>query len=206
MFSELFANNLLVKLLRGDTARYDLIVSMVGVKLGERLLLIGGGDGQWLAALGAKTGLTGTVAAVEPDEASASRVLEDATKAGVLADVETATPDSRGTVALPYQPASFDIVVIPFPADEAAALAPRIAEAFRVLRDGGRATVIARAGRGPDARRTSAERRETNGANAAPGASGATPPIVTALQQQGFRAARLLAERSGLLFYEAVKK
>jgi ubiquinone/menaquinone biosynthesis C-methylase UbiE len=183
MFSELFANNLLVKLLRGDTARYDLIVSMVGVKLGERLLVIGGGDGQLLAAIGAKTGLTGTVAAVEPDEASASRVLDEATKAGVLADVETASG------VLPYQPSSFDIVVIPFPADETAALAPRVAEAFRVLRDGGRATIIARAGKG-------SERRESNGGGAA----------VTALQQQGFRAARLLAERNGLLFYEAVKK
>lgn len=187
MFSELFANNLLVKLLRGDTARYDLIVSMVGVKLGERLLVIGGGDGQLLASLGAKTGLTGTVAAVEPDEATASRVLEDATKAGVLADVETAP----GT--LPYQPASFDIVVIPFPVDETAALAPHVAEAFRVLRDGGRAAVIARAGR---------DRREGHGASA----TGATSPVVTALQQQGFRAARLLAERNGLVFYEAVKK
>lgn len=179
MFSELFANNLLVKLLRGDTARYDLIVSMVGVKLGERLLVIGGGDGQLLAALGAKTGLTGTIAAVEPDEAGAARVLEDATKAGVLADVETAV----GT--LPYPPGSFDIVVIPFPADEAAALASHLAEAFRVLRDGGRCAVIVRGAATP---------------------SGAAPPIVTALQQQGFRAARLLAERNGLVFYESVKK
>jgi ubiquinone/menaquinone biosynthesis C-methylase UbiE len=189
MFTELFANNLLVKLLRGDTARYDLIVSMVGVKLGERLLVIGGGDGQLLAAVGAKTGLTGTIAAVEPDEATATRVLEEATKAGVLADVETVTG------ALPFQPGSFDIVVVPFPADEAAALAPHLAEAYRVLRDGGRTAVIARASRG-------GERREPNGA----GAAGDTPPIVNALQQQGFRVSRLLAERNGLAFYEAVKK
>ena len=34
--SDLFANNLLVKLLRGDNSRYELIASMVGTRLGDR--------------------------------------------------------------------------------------------------------------------------------------------------------------------------
>jgi hypothetical protein len=56
--AELFANNYFLRLLRGRTSNYDLIVSMVGPKLGERLLQVGGGDGLLLAALGKKTGLT----------------------------------------------------------------------------------------------------------------------------------------------------
>jgi SAM-dependent methyltransferase len=183
MLSELFANNILVKLLRGDAARYDLIASMVGAKLGERLLLMGGADGRLLAALGAKTGLTGTVAAVEPDKETATRVLTDATKAGVLAD---AYASADGT--MPFDVNSFDIAVIPFPAtegEEGAGLAPPLAEAFRVLRDGGRVSIITRSGSG--------------------GAS-ASAPIIAAIQQAGFRAARLLAERDKLVFYEGVKK
>jgi ubiquinone/menaquinone biosynthesis C-methylase UbiE len=178
MLSELFANNILVKLLRGDAARYDLMASMVGAKLGERLLLIGGADGRLLAALGAKTGLTGTIAAVEPDKETATRVLTDATKAGVLADAYAA-PD--GT--MPFDVNSFDIAVIPFPADERAGLSAPLAEAFRVLRDGGRVSIITRTGN-----------------------ASASSPIVTAIQQAGFRAARLLAERDKLVFYEGVKK
>jgi ubiquinone/menaquinone biosynthesis C-methylase UbiE len=179
VFSELFKHNILVKLLRGDTSRYDLMVSMVSAKLGERLLQVHGGDGALLAALGGPTGLTGTIAAVEPDETRASRVMDEATKAGVLADVTTAA----GT--FPYQPSSFDIVVIPFPADEHTGLAAQVAESFRVLRDGGRCVIITRG---------------------AAGESSGTPAVITALQQQGFRAARVLAERSGLRFYEALKK
>jgi ubiquinone/menaquinone biosynthesis C-methylase UbiE len=176
MLSELFANNILVKLLRGDAARYDLIASMVGAKLGERLLLMGGADGRLLASLGAKTGLTGTIAAVEPDKDTATRVLTEATNAGVLADAYAA-PDG----AMPFDVNAFDIAVIPFPADEGAGLSAALHEAFRVLRDGGRVSIITRTG-------------------------SADSPIVAAIQQAGFRAARLLAERDKLVFYEGVKK
>jgi ubiquinone/menaquinone biosynthesis C-methylase UbiE len=178
MLSDLFANNILVKLLRGDAARYDLIASMVGAKLGERLLLMGGADGRLLAALGAKTGLTGTIAAVEPDKETATRVLTDATKAGVLAD---AYASQDGT--MPFDVNSFDIAVIPFPADEGVGLTAPLAEAFRVLRDGGRVSIITRTG-----------------------SAASSTPIVAAIQQAGFRAARLLAERDKLVFYEGVKK
>jgi ubiquinone/menaquinone biosynthesis C-methylase UbiE len=181
MLSELFANNILVKLLRGDAARYDLIASMVGAKLGERLLMMGGADGRLLAALGAKTGLTGTIAAVEPDKEVATRVLTDATKAGVLADAYAA-PDG----VMPFDVNAFDIAVIPFPANEGTALAAPLAEAFRVLRDGGRVSIITRSASGS--------------------AAGAPAPIIAAIQQAGFRAARLLAERDKLVFYEGVKK
>lgn len=169
--AELFANNYFLRLLRGRTGNYDLIVSMVGPKLGERLLQMGGGDGLLLAALGKKTGLTGQVSAVEPDAEAAERVKDQATKDGVLSDVFTAPVTS-----LPFPPESFDIVVIPL--GEGGAL-PGAQEAYRVLRPGGRLSVIARA---------------------------SSPAISNELQQQGFKAARLIAERDGLAFYEAIKK
>jgi ubiquinone/menaquinone biosynthesis C-methylase UbiE len=170
--ADLFANNYFVRLVRGRTGDYDLIVSMVGVKLGERLLQIGGGDGRLLAALGAKTGLTGQVSAVEVDAEVAAQVKEQATKEGVLSDVEVA-PFTN----LPFDSDSFDIVIIPY-ADGKSGVRSA-AEAFRVLRLGGRCSVV------------------TREANAS---------IPDQLQQHGFKAARLLAEREGYKFYEAIKK
>jgi ubiquinone/menaquinone biosynthesis C-methylase UbiE len=169
--AELFANNYFLRLLRGRTGNYDLIVSMVGVKLGERLLQIGGGDGLLLAALGKKTGLTGQVSAVEPDAEAAERVKDQATKDGVLSEVQAAPATS-----LPFPAESFDIVVIPHP--DGGGL-PGAREAYRVLRPGGRLSVITR---------------------------NASTAISNELQQQGFKAARLIAEREGFAFYEAIKK
>ncbi len=125
--SDLFANNLFVKLLRGDRAKHDLIVSMVGTRLGDRVLVLGGGDGELVAALGRPTGLTGRVCAVEPDEARAERVRSSATAAGVLLEVETAAPGS-----LPYDAGSFDVVVVPPAAD----VTESMSEVWRVLRIG----------------------------------------------------------------------
>ena len=47
---------------------------------------------------------------------------------------------------MPFDVNSFDIAVIPFPADEGAGLTAPLAEAFRVLRDGGRVSIITRTG------------------------------------------------------------
>ena len=46
-FFDVFANNVLVKRLRGDTGHADLVAQMVGARLGDRILVIGGGDGRW---------------------------------------------------------------------------------------------------------------------------------------------------------------
>jgi ubiquinone/menaquinone biosynthesis C-methylase UbiE len=176
--ADLFANNYFIRLLRGRTSDYDLIVSMVGVKLGERLLQIGGGDGLLLAALGAKTGLTGQVSAVELDAEAAARVKDQAMKDGVLSEVQAAPFEQ-----LPFPDGSFDIVVIPYftgpPTAPGGEHLPGVAEAFRLLRLGGRLSVIGRA---------------------------KSKAISNQLQQQGFKAARLIAERDGHAFYEAIKK
>ncbi|HEY8549909.1 MAG TPA: methyltransferase domain-containing protein [Vicinamibacterales bacterium] len=170
--SDLFANNVLVKLVRGDNSRYDLIASMVGTRLGDRLLVVGGGDGRLLAAVGAPTGLTGHVLGVEPDPATAERVRAAVTAAGVLAEVETAPVEQ-----LPVEAGSFDVAVVPALSGDVPSTA--LSDVRRVLRRGGRAIVLGKAGRNEQA-------------------------VLQAMKNAGFPHARLLASRSGLAFFEAL--
>jgi ubiquinone/menaquinone biosynthesis C-methylase UbiE len=172
-FFDVFANNVLVKRLRGQTGDADLIAQMVGTRLGDRVLVIGGGDGRLVAAVGSPTGLTGRVTAVEADAAVANRVELAATAAGVLVEVESAAFDR-----LPFEDAAFDVAVVPRPAT-IEELAAALTDAWRVIRAGGRAMVVATAGT-PDSAK-----------------------VIAALGSAGFRAARLLGEREGLAFYES---
>ena len=170
---DLFANNALVKVLRGQTGHAELIASMVGTRLGDRVLVVGGGDGRLVAAVGAPTGLTGRVAAIEPDAAVANRVEGVATSAGVLVEVQAAPLDR-----LPFEDAAFDVAIVPL-TGQLDALRTALADVWRVVRTGGRAMVVA----------------------ARPASDHAG--IIAALGAAGFRAARLLAEREGLAFYES---
>jgi ubiquinone/menaquinone biosynthesis C-methylase UbiE len=172
-FFDVFTDNVLVKRIRGQNGQAELVAQMVGTRLGDRVLVVGGGDGRLVAAIGAPTGLTGRVAAVEPDAAVANRVELAATAAGVLVDVESA-----GFERLPYEDGAFDVAVVPMPGALAAVHAALV-DAWRVVRAGGRAMVVTAAGV-PEA-----------------------TAVIAALGQAGFRAARLLGEREGLAFYES---
>jgi SAM-dependent methyltransferase len=172
-FFEMFANNAIVKVLRGQNGQAELIASMVGTRLGDRVLVIGGGDGKLVAAVGAPTGLTGRVAAVELDAAVANKVELAATAAGVLVEVQAA-----GFDRLPFEEAAFDVAVVPM-VGSPEALGASLADAWRVLRTGGRAMVVA------------------------PQAATRHDAVLAALGHAGFRAARLLGERDGLAFYES---
>jgi ubiquinone/menaquinone biosynthesis C-methylase UbiE len=172
-FFDVFANNVLVKRLRGQSGQSELIAQMVGTRLGDRVLVVGGGDGRLVAAVGAPTGLTGRVTAVETDATVANKVELDATAAGVLVEVLTAPIDR-----LPFEDSAFDLAVVPMPATVDAAAAA-LADAWRVVRTGGRAMVVTAAGNPPSA------------------------GIIEGLGRSGFRAARLLGEREGLAFYES---
>ena len=170
-----------------------LVVSMTGVRMGERLAQIGCAHGGRLAAIAKKVGLSGRAVAIVPDEASAARAQKGAAQAGVLVEIETAPP-----TRVPAEGATFDLVVV----DDTAGLlgnmaagdrAATIREALRLLRPGGRAIVIGSAPRG--------------GLGGLLARTPVGPPFdaAPAMQANGFKTVRNLAERDGLVFVEGIK-
>jgi SAM-dependent methyltransferase len=176
------------------SSREELAVPMAGVKLGDRLLVIGCGDPLLIAQLALKTGLTGRAFAVDEDERAVAAAAETAAREGAL--IETAVAPWSG---LRLDSETFDVTVVRdvLPYLDAAARARCISEAHRLLRPGGRCLVIDGRGRG---RRAAIVR---NG-GAPSGYSEAEGPVQVLLAQ-GFKAARILAEREGLMFAEAIK-
>jgi ubiquinone/menaquinone biosynthesis C-methylase UbiE len=173
---------------------YPLVVGMTGVKMGDRFAQIGCADGGRLAAVAAKVGLSGRAAAAVPDEASADRARKAAARAGVLVEVDVASP-SR----LPFEDGAFNIAII----DNTAGLmttmraedrVAMVREAARILVPGGRVMVLSRAERG--------------GIGAVLSRAQSGPPFdpQPALQADGFKAVRLLAAREGLVFVEGLKQ
>jgi ubiquinone/menaquinone biosynthesis C-methylase UbiE len=167
---------------------------MSGIKTGDRLLQIGLGDGRVFAALAGKVGLSGEAHGIDDRADGVERGRAAAAKAGVLVDVHHGPYD-----ALPYEGDRFDLVVI---LNALASMAPeaRVAclrEAFRVIRPGGRCLVMEVAPRGGLAGLLS--RREADSAYAAHGGA------ERALEAEGFKGARRLAEREGVSFSEAAK-
>ncbi len=169
-----------------------LVTSMVGVRIGDRLLQVGCGDGRLFALLAAKVGLTGRACAVDASAAAADRGRQAVARAGVLAEVGAAPYE-----ALPHDAGAFDLVVIH---DALAPLAPEaraacLREVRRVLRAGGRSVVVETLARGLLRRRPPAgDPAYTAGGGAA-----------GALAAAGFVAVRLLCEREGYRFVEGVK-
>ena len=183
---------------RSGPGRDPLPVAMSGVRSGERILQIGAGEPRIAGPLAAKVGINGHAAGVVRDEPAAKRMVRSAEQAAALVEVHVAE-----YAALPFEPESFDVVVVhntdAFIADlPDDARAAAIREVHRVLRAGGRVVVIeagtptgigALVKRGPKPD----ERYE---------AAGGT---VAALKAGGFRAARLLADREGYRFIEGLK-
>ena len=171
----------------------SLSVSMAGVKLGDRLLMVGCTDPILLAQLAVKTGLTGRAFAVDEREGVAAAAETIATREGALVETSAAPWTS-----LPVESGSFDVAVVRdvlahLPAHRRAAC---VSEVARALRPGGRCLVID----GGVRKGISAIVR--GGSDSEYGEDGGPVEILTS---QGFKAARILAERDGLLFAEAVK-
>jgi len=176
---------------------YLLVVGMTGVKMADRLLQIGCANGGRLGAVAAKVGLSGRAVLAAPDEAIAERGRKGAERAGALVEVEIA-PVTR----LPFEAGEFDVAIVD---DTEGALGmlraedrvAAIREIARVLRDAGRVVVIGAAPRGGLGALLS---RAQSGP---PFAGSETARI--ALEADGFRAVRTLAERDGLVFVEGIK-
>jgi len=180
-------------LLRRRDDPHKLLVSMVGVQLGDRLVQIGCEHGARFAAIAGKVGLSGRAAVAVADESSAARARRGTEEAGVLVELEV-TPLTR----LPLDDGAFDLAIVDNTAGLLGSLRPedRVAalrEVLRVLRPAGRVMVIGAAPRGG------------LGALLTRAASGPPFDPVPSLEAEGFRSARTLAEREGLTFAEAVK-
>jgi ubiquinone/menaquinone biosynthesis C-methylase UbiE len=174
-----------------------LVLGMTGVKMGDRVAQIGCAHGGRLGAVAGKVGLSGRAVAVVPDEASAARARKGAADAGALVEIEVAPPTK-----LPIEDSGFDLAVVDDTAGLLGAMRPddrvaSIRELRRVLRPGGRVMIIG------------AVPRAGLGALLSRAQSG--PPFVSsgdatkALQADGFKSVRTLAEREGLVFVEGVK-
>jgi ubiquinone/menaquinone biosynthesis C-methylase UbiE len=171
-----------------------LTVSMTGIKLADRVLVVGCSDPDLIAALAIKAGLTGRACAVDSDASRVERAAAAVERDGALVETST-TP----LTTLPFDAGSFDVIVLrdvlggAVPGDRQAI----VSEARRVIRGGGRCIVIetaARAGLGGLVSRP---------VNPEFVAAGGAPPLLTAA---GFAAVRTLAERNGLTFAEGVKR
>jgi ubiquinone/menaquinone biosynthesis C-methylase UbiE len=166
-----------------------LSVSMAGVKLADRVLVLGCSDPRFIAALAAKSGLTGRTLAIDERPGLAERAERVALAEGAL--IESATSP---LTSLPLPDADFDLVVLRdvIKGIDRGRQSAVLSEAQRVLRPGGRCMVIDAAPRA--------------GLFGGQSAGPAGDDVAAALTQVGFVAVRTLAEREGLLFIEAIKR
>lgn len=176
---------------------HNLLVSMTGVKMGDRVAFIGCANGARLAAVAAKVGLSGRAVVVAPDEASAARARKGADQAGVLVEVEVAAPTHA-----PLEDAAFDLAVVDdtgglFGAMSSDDRVRAVREIARVLRPGGRVMFV---GVG-----------ESTGVARLLGRPPAAPSLALSgeanrtLEGNGFGVVRTLAEREGQVFVEGIK-
>ena len=171
---------------------------MIGVRMGERALQIDVSDLPLTTAIAAKPGLSGQSTLVVNDEQTAERVRTAASESGLLVDLHVTRFET-----LPFAAAAFDVVIFHQPERTLAPLDPiaraRVAaECHRVLRTGGRLIALDRGA--PTG--LAALLRRAEAPNPAYEASGGTAAI---LRAGGFTTVRILAEREGYRFVEALK-
>ncbi len=183
---------------RGRSQRYALALAMIGVRMGERLLMVGD-DAQLSVQLAAKVGLTGRSVVVVGAEEAAARFAAVAVEAGVLLeDIRVAA-----LPGLPVDDGAFDAAVVdagptflvaldgPGRSDLARALS-------RTLRPGGR-LIIVEGQPGSTFRRIRARSPGLDAFRAAGGAA-------ALLEAAGFHPVRLLADRDGQRFTEGLRR
>src|SRR5215831_8335606 len=166
---------------------HALLVSMTGVKMGDRVAFIGCANGGRLAAV-----------VVAPDESSAARARKGAENAGVLVEVEVTSP-----MRAPFEDAAFDLAVVDdmgglFGAMSSDERALSVREIARILRPGGRIVFVGAS-------------QATTGVARLLARPPATPSLALSgeanrtLEANGFGTVRTLAEREGQVFVEGIK-
>jgi SAM-dependent methyltransferase len=181
---------------RDHSAAWTLALAMVGIRMGERQLLVGD-DAALFAQLASKAGLTGQIAVVVGSEDAAARVEAAASALGVLVEDirRAALPE------LPVQDGVFDVAVVNAGPSFLALTPPErdsLAVALhRALRTSGRLIVV----EGQPPKFLGLKRAQPAGLGAFHAAGGAE----RLLEQAGFRPVRLLADREGQRFTEGIK-
>jgi ubiquinone/menaquinone biosynthesis C-methylase UbiE len=185
---------------RRPQQKHALAIAMTGVTLGDRLLQVGCTDASLLGAIGSRIGLSGRVCAIVPDASHAARAQRAAEKTGFLLELETGNLEH-----FPFEDGAFNLIVVDNQDGLLSGMRPeqRVAtlkEAFRTLTPRGRIVVIERGERGG----LGALFRSPASAPIDPHYKSSGGALV-AIEAEGFRAARLLAERDGLSFFEGVR-
>ena len=165
----------------------QMALAMIGAKPGDRVVVIGAGDGRLAAAVALVTGLNGTTRVVDPRPGIGAVVDAAAAREGALLEFDAAPAtrlaDADGTA---------DVVVLNqwFAALDGHARDGVCDEARRVLRSGGRLIVI------DGVRRRWWGRR---------GRSAGSSAVIDTMRRAGFRTVRELADAEGVAFVEAFK-
>lgn len=169
-----------------------LAVSMAGIKLGDRLLVLGSSDVPLIAGLATKVGFTGRACMYDESPDVGARAAAAVEQEGALVE-----SFSGPLTTLPFDQDAFDVVVI---RNVLATAAPGhhariVEEVRRLIRPGGRCIVI-----------DDAERKEWGGLKTQRVENrygeGGPAALLTAA---GFRGVRTLAEREGQSFVEGVE-
>ena len=175
--------------LRKTAPQDPLIVSVAGVRLGQRVLAIAGADLGPVWELAAKVGLTGRALVLVADDNAVARATEQSTRRGVLVDVAVLT------VPLPIPEEQFDVVLLDDRTSrtKAADRDALLSHIVRALRPGGRVIVMVAAPGSLLTRWLGSEQPPDVG------------PLLEGLRLAGFRAGRLVAARQGVGFVEAAR-
>jgi ubiquinone/menaquinone biosynthesis C-methylase UbiE len=170
-----------------------LTISMCGLKLGHRFLVIGASDPDLVWRLAGKVGLTGRACLLDESAAQTAAAAAAVERQGALVESFTAPFTS-----LPFEAGDFDAVILrnALAAIDLSRRAAAMSEVVRLVRPGGRCIAI------EDLPRSGIWALVTGRGGGMPTAG---PIAVELLSAAGLRGVRLLAEREGIAFVEGVK-
>jgi ubiquinone/menaquinone biosynthesis C-methylase UbiE len=164
-------------------------VAMLGIRPGDRVLVLGAGRPDLAGAVGAVTGLNGHTTVVVPDKQAESAIDTGAARAGALVEVVLAP-----ATMLPLDPHSVDMAILPVGLAGLGAEGPSVlAEAIRVVRPGGRISICE-----PLPRQGLFRLAHT-------GPVVDTAVVISRLTAAGLRAARHLGDLEGTAYFEAAR-